>query len=281
MKSFKQFNEATAREKFLKAQAERDKEAKKREAEMNARHAAGKEDMSGAINRLSQRLNKEEVELEEAKIGDKVQVVGGSQKGIVGHVGEIRKGLGGTNHTYTVDYEEGGKRQSVQVKKAHTKLVKESSDEHELGIANYDAEDKTKSKHIGDVIKSHGGKVTGSSDKSVYVRFPADKVHEAKKKLEYHGVKTDHWLNGQMNEASIYSTSMPGRGKVGMVGKKPNASDMATYGEYHVTVKHEGGEKTYKLKDMKDSRHASNVAMKLHDKDNPGKKIKDVSYKKV
>ena len=52
-------DEASALDKFRAAAAEREKEYKKREAEMKARHAAGKEDMSGAIDRLSQRLNKE------------------------------------------------------------------------------------------------------------------------------------------------------------------------------------------------------------------------------
>jgi nicotinamide mononucleotide adenylyltransferase/dephospho-CoA kinase len=52
-------SEVTSLDKFRSAAAEREKEYKKREAEMKARHAAGKEDMSGAIDRLSQRLNKE------------------------------------------------------------------------------------------------------------------------------------------------------------------------------------------------------------------------------
>ena len=52
-------DEASALDKFRAAAAEREKEYKKREAEMKARHAAGKEDMSGAIDRLAQRLNKE------------------------------------------------------------------------------------------------------------------------------------------------------------------------------------------------------------------------------
>lgn len=74
MKGFKTFDrtgnevvkEATALDKFRAAAAEREKEANKREAEMKARHAAGKEDMKGAIDTLAQRLNKEEVELEES-----------------------------------------------------------------------------------------------------------------------------------------------------------------------------------------------------------------------
>jgi hypothetical protein len=54
-----QITEATSLDKFRAAAAEREKEYKKREAEMKARHAAGREDMSGAIDRLAQRLNKE------------------------------------------------------------------------------------------------------------------------------------------------------------------------------------------------------------------------------
>lgn len=76
MKGFKTFDrtgkevvkEASALDKFRAAAAEREKEAKKREAEMKARHAAGKEDMKGAIDTLAQRLNKEEVELEESHV---------------------------------------------------------------------------------------------------------------------------------------------------------------------------------------------------------------------
>jgi hypothetical protein len=50
----------TALDKFRAAAVEREKQHKQRDAEMKARHAAGKEDMSGAIERLAQRLNKEE-----------------------------------------------------------------------------------------------------------------------------------------------------------------------------------------------------------------------------
>jgi nicotinamide mononucleotide adenylyltransferase len=55
-----QITEATSLEKFRAAASQREKEHKQRESEMKARHAAGKEDMSGAIERLTQRLNKEE-----------------------------------------------------------------------------------------------------------------------------------------------------------------------------------------------------------------------------
>jgi hypothetical protein len=53
-------DEASALDRFRAAAAEREKEHNKREAEMKARHSAGKEDMSGAIDRLAQKLNKEE-----------------------------------------------------------------------------------------------------------------------------------------------------------------------------------------------------------------------------
>lgn len=47
-------------DKFRAAAAEREKQAKKLEDEMKKRHTQGKEDMSGAIDRLAQRLNKED-----------------------------------------------------------------------------------------------------------------------------------------------------------------------------------------------------------------------------
>ena len=56
----------SALERFRKASAEREKEANKREAEMKARHAAGKEDMKGAINTLATRFNKEDVDYKDA-----------------------------------------------------------------------------------------------------------------------------------------------------------------------------------------------------------------------
>lgn len=49
----------TSLDKFRAAAAEREKQHKQREAEMKARHAAGKEDMSGAIDRLSKAIGEE------------------------------------------------------------------------------------------------------------------------------------------------------------------------------------------------------------------------------
>ena len=53
-------SEATSLEKFRAAAAQRQKEHDQRQKEMETRHAQGKENMSGAIDRLAQRLNKEE-----------------------------------------------------------------------------------------------------------------------------------------------------------------------------------------------------------------------------
>jgi hypothetical protein len=49
--------EATALEKFRKAADEREKKHSDAEKEMKARHASGKEDMKGAIDRLEKHLN--------------------------------------------------------------------------------------------------------------------------------------------------------------------------------------------------------------------------------
>ena len=54
--------QGTALDKFRQAAAERARKHADIEKEMKARHAAGKEDMKGAIDRLEKHLNKEEVE---------------------------------------------------------------------------------------------------------------------------------------------------------------------------------------------------------------------------
>jgi hypothetical protein len=91
----------TSLDKFRKAAAEREKKHNEIEKKMKARHAAGKEDMRGSIDRLEKHLNKEENELNEMdqkfidslnklsqthKVGDSVTVNSkffGKQKGKV------------------------------------------------------------------------------------------------------------------------------------------------------------------------------------------------------
>jgi hypothetical protein len=53
--------EASALEKFRKAADEREKKHTDAEKEMKARHASGKEDMKGAIDRLEKHLNNKDV----------------------------------------------------------------------------------------------------------------------------------------------------------------------------------------------------------------------------
>ena len=57
------------------------------------------------------------------KIGDKVEIIKGSGKGTVGHVGEIRHGaFKGAPKTYTVYH---GEKNAIQVKKEHIRALKE------------------------------------------------------------------------------------------------------------------------------------------------------------
>ena len=93
--------QGTALDKFRQAAAERARKHDDFERAMKARHAAGKEDMKGSIDRLEKQLNKEESEVNEAdqkfidslnklakthKVGDSVTVDSkffGKQKGKV------------------------------------------------------------------------------------------------------------------------------------------------------------------------------------------------------
>jgi hypothetical protein len=52
----------TSLDKFRQASAEREKKHAEIEKQMQARHAAGKEDLKGAIDRLEKHVNKEDVE---------------------------------------------------------------------------------------------------------------------------------------------------------------------------------------------------------------------------
>lgn len=65
-------------------------------------------------------------ELDEAKIGDKVEIIGGSAKGTVGHIGEIRHGLyKGAPKTITVYH---GEKDATQVKQHLVKRVTEDTE---------------------------------------------------------------------------------------------------------------------------------------------------------
>jgi len=69
----------TALDKFRAAAAQREKAAEQRRKEMEARHAQGKEDMKGAIDRLEASLKKEDVPVNNVSQGNIAGVGVGSQ----------------------------------------------------------------------------------------------------------------------------------------------------------------------------------------------------------
>ena len=56
---------------------------------------------------------------------------------------------------------------------------------------------------IGNILKKHGAKHNGQSDKSTYFKVAADKVHAAKSELKSNGVHADHWINGELKEEVV------------------------------------------------------------------------------
>jgi hypothetical protein len=78
-------------------------------------------------SKFGKKQTNEEAELDEAhKINDRVEIVRGSDKGIVGHIGEIRRGAyKGAPKTYTVYHGEHG---ATQVQKEHIRAIKEEAE---------------------------------------------------------------------------------------------------------------------------------------------------------
>ena len=73
----------TALDKFRQAAVEREKKHAELEKQMKARHASGKEDLKGAINRLQKQVNREDVSM-----------VGGSPANVVGSGAVAGLGVG-------------------------------------------------------------------------------------------------------------------------------------------------------------------------------------------
>lgn len=80
-------------------------------------------------------------------------------------------------------------------------VVNEAEQKHELGI-DHD-EPMSRREHIMSTIAKHGGKITGQSDKSTYVHFPAEKVHAARAELKAGRVHASHWINGEFHESVL------------------------------------------------------------------------------
>ena len=69
----------TALEKFRKAAAEREKKHNELEKQMKARHASGKEDLKGAIDRLQKQVTKEDAPVNNAGNGQVAGIGVGAQ----------------------------------------------------------------------------------------------------------------------------------------------------------------------------------------------------------
>ena len=115
----------------------------------------------GDYDKKSNRSYSEEVELEEAhKIGSKVTIHKGTGKGIVGHIGEIRrKHKGDTNPSYTIFY---GDRDAIRANKSQIKAVKESvelEEAHKIGskVTIHKGTGTGIVGHIGEIRRKHKG----------------------------------------------------------------------------------------------------------------------------
>lgn len=187
------------------------------------------------------------------KIGDKVEVVKGSGKGITGHIGEIRHGAyKGAPKSFTVFH---GEKDAIQVGKEHIKAVKEELEIVEgLGRGREDDEyhtpDPTTRTHkiAFDVSKEGGEKhnrtvTISNSSKSheeakkvarAHLEKQGYKIHEATEVDE--GLKPDHNLRpGWMLKAdpklkaAIDAKKAKRKEFKQLVGKKTNESlDEAT-----------------------------------------------------
>jgi hypothetical protein len=133
----------TSLEKFRAAAAQREKEHNQKEAEMKARHAAGKEDMKGSIDRLEKQLNKEESsQINELSV-DKLQSykVKASQDGAF----RMKTGAGG------------GLDRFYGVMKANQKIHSQKARQNSmLGQSTNNEEVVNESTHL---LKDNGGKV--------------------------------------------------------------------------------------------------------------------------
>lgn len=142
--------------------------------------------------------------LEEAhKIGDKVQITGGSAKGTVGHIGEIRHGLyKGAPKTITVYH---GEKEATQVKQHLVKRVTENVDicpkcggsvctcqklEESHVEFRLDHRDKLTGDHKA-TFAAHDAKVSDTTDKATYIKVPAHKADSFKSAMKGHGAKVE------------------------------------------------------------------------------------------
>ena len=122
--------------------------------------------------------------LEEAhKIGDKVEITGGSAKGTKGHIGEIRHGLyKGAPKTITVYH---GEKGATQVKQHLVKRINEEV-EHLVHVndgSKYGDQPHDKDvEHVMAGVEKHKGKFAGHTDKGTLFKFDSHDHAKAFKK---------------------------------------------------------------------------------------------------
>ncbi len=162
-----QFDEAktiqgTALDKFRQAAAERARKHDDIEREMKARHAAGKEDMKGSIDRLEKHLNKEESGEFIKNVKKKVAAAKADR---YTHYSKTSKDMPNTSDTY------------AQMAKHQKKLSQEESEVNEADQKFIDSLNKLAKTHkVGDSVTVNSkffgkqkGKVTKVDNQSVHV----------------------------------------------------------------------------------------------------------------
>jgi hypothetical protein len=162
-----QFDEAktiqgTALDKFRQAAAERARKHDDIEREMKARHAAGKEDMKGSIDRLEKQLNKEESGEFIKNVKKKVAAAKADR---YTHYSKTSKDMPNTADTY------------AQMAKHQKKLSQEESKVNEADQKFIDSLNKLAKTHkVGDSVTVNSkffgkqkGKVTKVDNQSVHV----------------------------------------------------------------------------------------------------------------
>ncbi len=133
--------------------------------------------MTSAIDRLQAHMNKEETELEKkASKYDFTKTKSG--KPVPKQTKPFRMG-------------------NEPIGKMNKEEVVNESETHELAIPH---SHPYRHEMIGNILKKHGAKHNGQSDKSTYFKVDADKVHAAKSELKSNGVRADHWINGELKE---------------------------------------------------------------------------------
>jgi hypothetical protein len=162
-----QFDEAktiqgTALDKFRQAAAERARKHDDFERAMKARHAAGKEDMKGSIDRLEKQLNKEESGEFMKNVKKKVAAAKADR---YTHYSKTSKDMPNTSDTY------------AQMAKHQKKLSQEESEVNEADQKFIDSLNKLAKTHkVGDSVTVNSkffgkqkGKVTKVDNQSVHV----------------------------------------------------------------------------------------------------------------